>query len=135
MPVTTHSSAARRGASLLAPLAASAAVLLGLSSPAVAANPVAGSYTLHYEWYSAPGYYQTTPLVLNADHTCSLESGCVWKVSGSAFTLTEPNPRRNGVTYSGVVTAAGLNTSTNQGYMYLGTTGNQHEGRWYATKP
>lgn len=125
----------RRLAALALAVAAPAAALLGTSTPALAATPTAGSYTLHYEWYSAPGYYQTASLVLNADHTCSLEAGCRWTVSQGAFTLTEPNPRRGGVTYSGVVTSAGLNTAADQGYMYLGSTGSQHQGRWYATKP
>lgn len=133
MPAVATRPRASRAAALV--LAATAAGLLGASTPALAATPVAGTYTLHYEWYSAPGFYQTTQLVLSPDHTCSVNPGCAWNVSNGAFTMTLPNPRRLGVTYSGVVTTPGLNTSAQQGYMYSGSTGSQHQGRWYATKP
>jgi len=102
-------------------------------------SAVAGSYTLHYEWYSAPGYWQTTALTLNADSSCSLAAQCAWTLSGSsntAFTMTIPNPRRGGIIYRGTVTASGLSSSTSYGHQYFGNPyyNNAVEGDWYAPK-
>lgn len=120
-----------------APVLAAVVGLVGLAPSATAATPatpVTGVYTLHYEWYSAPGFWQTTDFTLAADHTCTLAAGCTWKLSGTHLTLHFPNPRRGGVTYDGTVTPTGLNSPTSDGYMYFDTTGTQHEGLWYADK-
>lgn len=127
MPVLTT----RRAAALC--VAALAAVVAS-PTQASAATPVAGTYTLHYEHYSAPGYWSTTQLVLNPDQTCSIAAGCMWTVSQGTFTITLPNVRRNGSSYVGVVTPTGLCSSAHPGYIYYGTTGNTPEGLWYATR-
>jgi hypothetical protein len=131
---------------LLVALIAAAGVMT--AAPAQAATPravpstassVAGTYTLHYEWYSAPGYWQTSGLTLNADGTCSLSPSCSWALSGASstsFTMTIPNPRRGGIIYRGTVTATGLSSSTGYGHQYFGNPyyNNAPEGDWYAQK-
>ena len=106
------------------------------AAPSATTSTVTGTYTLHYEWYSAPGYWQTSNLILRADHTCNMTPPCTWSVSNTGFTMKFPNPRRGGIIYSGTVTPTGLNTQTSYGHMHFGNPyfGNSNEGDWYATK-
>lgn len=117
-------------------------VAAGLGAPAAQAATVpqvAGSYALNYEWYSAPGYWQTTNLTLNADGTCSLVAGCTWTLAGASstdFTMSVPNPRRQGIIYRGAVTSSGLSSPSSYGHQYFGNPyfKNAAESDWYANR-